>query len=291
MLRAMSIRFVVLDFDGTCTLVERVEKAFLDEYLTILAAANALQRDALAPLWKAAIDDVRAAAPEAGWTLLDVPSTAPAAADPYILSGEAALLLKRRGTISAIPGDAFKQAYGRHEAPFRPELEDVLEALVDKGLQVGFISNSERTVIAARLEKHLGGKLMEKIHVTGGAAKFKVAELPVGWAGDGAASRDRFEALPGAATGQGLRRPIYLRRGWYFDAMCTFWKSFGAGYSMTETLVVGDVWELDLAMPQALGATVHLIKRAEPYRPYAYELAAAPTASEDLTYLQGSPAT
>jgi hypothetical protein len=65
---------------------------------------------------------------------------------------------------------------------------------------------------------------------------------------------------------EGVARPVYLRRGSYFEALCA------TQFPLAETLVVGDIWELDLAMPAALGAHVHLIQRASPFETYAYEL-------------------
>jgi hypothetical protein len=62
-----------------------------------------------------------------------------------------------------------------------------------------------------------------------------------------------------------LDRPVYLRRGAYFEALCA------TTFPMEQTLVCGDIWELDLALPAALGAQVHLIERAAPFATYRYE--------------------
>jgi len=287
----MPIRYVVLDFDGTCTQVELVQAGFLDSYRGILETANGRAPGALAPAWQVALDEVRAASPGAGWTLFGVPSTAPAAADPYILAFEAATLLVRTRVITQLPVDAHARAYAANPAPWRPEAPKVLAQLASRGLKIGFISNSERTAISARLTDLLNAdrKLRGKIVVHGEAAKFKLQELPVGATGDAAPHRARFEQLDGAVRADGLARPIYLRRGAYFEALCGLWKDLGAkGYAISETLVCGDIWELDLAMPRALGAAVHLIRRAPPFDTYPYELAqlASPKdASKDLNGL------
>ena len=93
-----------------------------------------------------------------------------------------------------------------------------------------------------------------------------------------AAERARFEQLDGALRVDGLKRPIYLRRGSYFEAMCDVYNRFGDAdkpieNKLSETLVCGDIYELDLALPAALGAQVHLIERAEPFPLYDYERA------------------
>jgi phosphoglycolate phosphatase-like HAD superfamily hydrolase len=285
---AMELRYVVLDFDGTCTQIELVQAGFLDSYFTILEAGSGHPRGALRQAWDGAVAEVRAASPNAGWTLGGAPSTAPAAADPYILAGEAAALLQRRGAIRHVPTDAYARAYVANPAPWRPEVLEVLAALAQRGLKVGFISNSERFAIQMRLADLLNAdrRLRDKLVVHGDAAKFKLQEIPVGATGPGAAHRAHFEKLDGALRAPGVTRPIYLRRGSYFDALCGLWQDLGASdYPVAQTIVCGDIWELDLAMPCALGAAVHLIRRAPPFETYDYELAqlAAPhDASIDL---------
>jgi FMN phosphatase YigB (HAD superfamily) len=288
MLPPMALRYVVLDFDGTCTQIELIHASFLAGYRAILEDANGCARGALAQAWDAAIAQVRAASPNAGWTLAGVPSTAPAAADPYILAGEASALLERQRTIRQVPADAYLRAYAANPAPWRPEVPEVLAALIQRGLQVGFISNSERLGIQNRLTDllHADRTLRGHIVVHGDAAKYRLAELPIGATSPGAVYRTQFENLDGAVRAEGTTRPIYLRRGSYFEALCGLWHDLGAnGYAIAETLVCGDIWELDLAMPRALGAHVHLIRRAAPFETYPYELAqlAAPDdASWDL---------
>jgi phosphoglycolate phosphatase-like HAD superfamily hydrolase len=275
----MSLRYVVLDFDGTCTQIELVHAGFLAGYLAILEDANGCAPGALQPAWDAAMARVRAASPDAGWTLLGAPSTAPAAADPYILASEASALLQRDGAIRLIPPDAYARAYAANPAPWRPELPAVLAGLVARGLRVGFISNSDRLTIETRLTDLLNADraLRREIVVHGHAAKFTLRELPLGATGPSAAHRARFEALDGSVRAAGTVRPIYLRRGAYFDALCGLWRDLGApDYAIAQTLVCGDIWELDLAMPCALGAHVHLIRRAPPFDTYPYELAQLP---------------
>jgi phosphoglycolate phosphatase-like HAD superfamily hydrolase len=276
MLPPMPLRYVVLDFDGTCTQIELVQAGFLDSYRAVLEDASGCARGSLVQPWQAAIDQLRAASPGAGWTLAGVPSTAPAAADPYILASEAAALLERTRRLRVVPAEAYARAYAANPAPWRPEVPEVLAALVARGLRVGFISNSERTVIQNRLTDLLNADraLRGRIAVHGDAAKYRLAEIPVGAATRGAVHRARFERLDGAVRADGCPRPIYLRRGSYFEALCGLWRDLGAtDYAIADTLVCGDIWELDLAMPRALGAHVHLVRRAAPFDTYPYELA------------------
>ncbi|HEX3764871.1 MAG TPA: HAD family hydrolase [Kofleriaceae bacterium] len=288
----MALRYVVLDFDGTCTQIELVHAGFLADFRAILEDANGRARGALEAAWDAAVARVQAASPDAGWTLGGAPSTAPAAADPYILAGEASALLQRDGAIRLIPPDGYARAYAANPAPWRPEVPEVLAGLVARGLRVGFISNSDRLAIEMRLTDvlHADRALRRQIAVHGHAAKFTLSELPIGATGPAAAHRARFEALDGSVRTAGTVRPIYLRRGAYFDALCRLWQELGAAdYAIADTLVCGDIWELDLAMPRALGAHVHLVRRAPPFDTYPYELAQLPAddTSADLRGLLG----
>jgi phosphoglycolate phosphatase-like HAD superfamily hydrolase len=262
----MTIRYVVLDFDGTCTQVDRIQEAFLADY------RKAIHADEKA--WAGALETVRKASPTAGWTLMRTPSTAPAAADPYILASEAAALLARQHKIAQPTSDVFERCYTANVAPFRRELADVLAALAKKRINIGFISNTGRTKIMTRVGDLLGSNpsLRDRIHYGGGAEKYMLGELAIESTNP---HRARFEALPAAVTASTVNRPLYLRRGAYFDALCNFYQSFGdATFPIEKTLVCGDIWELDLAMPAVLGAQVHLVERAEPFPTYPYELAA-----------------
>jgi len=255
---AARIRHVIFDFDGTCTQVDKVQAKFLDDYRKAIAVDE--------KPWEAAKAKIVKASPNAGWNLMNAPSTAPAGADPYILAGEAAGLIFREKKLEA--PNVFAKVYEQNTAPFRPEMHDVIEALLKKKVKVAFISNSDATKISNRIQDlfHKTPHKKDQIQVFGGAQKFLVKELLVDSPAN-AAQRAQFDQLAPGVRIEGVARPIYLRRGAYFEALCA------TQFPLAETLVVGDIWELDLALPAALGAHVHLIQRAEPFPTYAYELA------------------
>ncbi len=284
----MPIRYVVLDFDGTCTQVEKVQQGFLDSYKEALTRAN---NRAIDTEWNAALKTVIAASPKAGWTLGGSPA-APAAADPYILAGEAAELLNRQMGLKLLPPDAFKPLYNLNAPQWRDEAKEVFKTLVARGLKVGIISNSASDSVQARVNALFedDAAFRAQLHVGGGAAKFKTRDVFFAPELPATAHRAHFDALPGCLEVPGLGRPVYLRRGAYFEALCAFWANFGEKqYAMKETLICGDIWELDLAMPRALGAHTHLITRAAPFGTCDYERAqmAPEDISADLTGLIG----
>ena len=295
----MGLTHVVLDFDGTSTLVEAAHERYLARYRELLVAGvkdakgDAIGRD-FAARWDEGVDAVTAASPEAGWVTQSRTPAAPAAADPFILSGEVVAWLERRwlevhpGRAVVVPPDAYKTAYADAEAPFRPELIEVLQAIVDQDVAVAFVSNSSEAAIAGRLDRHLRDHpaLRARIRVFGGAAKFMIRELD--WDEELPRSVTRpFRKLPVTWSTRRLARPIYLRRGAYYRTLLRVWGD-DPGLART-TLVVGDIFELDLALPAALGAHVHLVERAAPCSTYDYERALTRKAggkiSLDLTRL------
>jgi hypothetical protein len=265
----MSFRHAVLDFDGTCTRVEDAADAYVAEYVRIFEAEV---EAGVARHFHTALAAARKASPRAGWTFATT-EAAPAGADPYILAFEAMrIVVKKLGIKKPIPTSIHARANDVAQAPWREEMVDVLEAFREKKITIHFVSNSNTTKIARRLDDLLVGKpaLRKAITVIGDAGKFRVHELEADTSASPALCK-AFAQLPPASATSVDGRPIYLRRGSYFEALCGVW---GQKNLATQTLVCGDIWELDLAMPAALGAHVHLVKREAPYATYAYEKAA-----------------
>lgn len=277
----MPIKTLVLDFDGTCTDVPAIHQQFLDASFEYLSQKGWLTEKAA---WDDALAAVTAHSPEAGWTLGRTPS-APAAADPYILAGEAALYISRQEN-RPLPVDlnAYGYAYARAVAPFRPELLSVLKRADALGVKVHFVSNSSTTRIVGRLKELLAGEpdLDARIDKRGGAEKYVITELPWDDAKISPQVRDAFQALP-VVTGdpRPLRRPTYLRRGSYMRQLAEAWE--GDPSRAATTLVCGDIWELDLALPAALGCAVHLVERGAPYGTYDYEREATRAAGGSIS--------
>jgi hypothetical protein len=112
------------------------------------------------------------------------------------------------------------------------------------------VTNSDPRIVARRLAS-LACRGGEKVVVRGGAGKFSICA---------SASADaRFEALPEIVEWPEVGRPVLLRRGRYFDVLREIWDE--SATDPDSTLVVGDIFELDLAMPAMLGAHVHLLTR------------------------------
>jgi hypothetical protein len=263
----LPITQVVLDFDGTCTQIPKIHEHYLALFLKGLNDAGFTVSPAE---WQEAQATVRGHSPGAGWMLAGCPA-APVAPDPYILADEAGrLVLRLRKDARPLP-NINAQAYAATAAPWRDDALDTFSEIVERGARIIVVSNSSSAFISGRLAELLKPRqdLVGEITVQSDAGKFRICELS--WPDDGAISADgaaMFGGLPVAIEGL-LPRPIYLRRGAYFEAINR--ALAGDMGRLSSALFCGDIFEMDLAMPAALGARVHLLDRAEPFPTYAYE--------------------
>jgi len=250
----MAIACVVLDFDGTFTDVAAESAPFLQHFRQGLAAAVGAEVESA---WEEEVAALRAGADSLGWDL-GGRVVAPATADPYLTATCTAHRLMQRfgqGEDEArrceVVQKLYREAYAHSATAFKPEAKEVLEALVATGLPVTVVTNAHTDLVEKKLDQ-LAPKGREKLTVSGDARKF-LLDAPD-------APDARFSAVPETQTLDGvLRRPVYLRRGRYFEALKRVWETTGA--TPEQTLVAGDIYELDLALPAALGAHVQLVAR------------------------------
>jgi hypothetical protein len=193
------------------------------------------------------------------------------------------LILRRRRDRSLVPAEIHAKAYEASPARWREEALDTFATLIERGLRLHFVSNSSTAVITGRLNELLAhhSSLRDKISVQSDAGKFRICELE--WDEKlsplSSDARKRFGALPAAWNCGNLTnsigRPVYLRRGAYFNAISGVLR--GKFTLLPSTVFCGDIWEMDLPMPHALGANVHLVERAAPFKTYKYEKQAIAT--------------
>jgi FMN phosphatase YigB (HAD superfamily) len=245
----MGIDCIVLDFDGTFTDVERESRPFLEHYRAGLAG----RLGGLESRWEVAKRSVLEHPDEHGFRF-EGRIVAPSHADPFILATSIAhVLLEGDTSIDEDERDGllerlFRDAYASCDTVFRPEAEATLRAVRAHGAPVVVVTNSHTDHVRAKLARLPGG---EGLEVVGNARKFNLV--------DPDPTDARFEALDETLRVEGLARPVYLRRGHYYAILRDVWERTGA--RAETTLVVGDIFELDLAMPGRLGARIHLVSR------------------------------
>lgn len=250
----MGYRCIMLDFDGTFTDVEREAEPFVDSYRTALGQALGRKID---DEWNAAGSRIDAQPEGFGWQY-DGKVVAPAHADPYIRSTSIAQeIIDAQGDFSPqartdLLQRLYKENYEKSATYFRPEAREVVEALLLLDAPVFVVTNSHTESVQKKLDR-LAPRGLDKLKVFGDAKKYVIAPAET--------TDARFDALPEAQDVRGLERPVLLGRGKYFDVLASLWKSTGA--TPEETILCGDIFELDLAMPSALGVASHLVTRGK----------------------------
>lgn len=255
----MTVKCVVLDFDGTFTDVEEEARPFVPVFKRYIA--DLLGHAHVNKEWKQHEAAILAEPQKYGWEF-DGKIIAPATADPYLLCTNVAQHLFDDAHIlgdvmvrTAVCQALYKLAYSQHSGrAFKPEAKPTLEALVKTGLPIFVATNSDPKAVGEKLDA-LEFKGRERIVIHGDAMKY-VLETQAS-----APSDPRFEKVPATERIPGCSRPIYLRRSRYFDVLRKI--AAEAAAQLEEMLVCGDVYELDLALPAALGAQVHLVRRPD----------------------------
>jgi FMN phosphatase YigB (HAD superfamily) len=272
-----SIECIVLDFDGTFTRVDEEAVPFVEAFRRGLAEHLSPERVAG---WDEAARAVEAEPDRFGWEY-DGVIVAPSHADPYIgCTTIGQLLLAQEGLPpgrrTEILEEVYRRCYPLSLTVFREDAKMVVEALVASGVPVFVVTNSATEHVRAKIDV-LDPRGKDRLSVRGDARKFVIHEPD--------RAHPLFEALPERIEVAGLARPLWLRRGYYFEALRKIWEETGA--SPETTVVCGDIFELDLAMPARLGARVHLVARpgTPDYEWRAVRNTPGGSASHDLTGL------
>src|SRR5262245_57394731 len=248
----MSLRCIILDFDGTFTDVAAEAAPFATAFEADIA--DLLGKDT-SQSWAAKHSEIAAHPYRYGMQDGDK-IVVHANADAYVrfatiaqMLFDDAGILKDKDTRSAVIRALYLKAYKLTRTAFRPGARDTLATILHTGIPAFVVTNSHPDMVIEKI-KALFPECLDRIQVHGDAQKFTVAPPET--------ADPRFDALPEEKWLDGLiGRPIYLRRGKYFDVLRKIWMNTGA--TPEATLVCGDIFELDLAMPAELGAQIHLV--------------------------------
>lgn len=250
----------VYDFDGTCTVpTEAGEKAFLRAHAASLGQYLCRDLETVLAQYTEACARIAKNPDEYGW-VMNGRIVAPALVDALVAAKVCAqIILREAGQDPArLEGvlDGFYQAhYLKYESIFRPELVPVFTAHRDADEPFYVVTNSDDKKVAKRFEALGDQAAWIRAQVIGHARKFSFAE-------------EAPTDVPAHATFPGLARPILLRKPHYYGVLQQILATHGATWE--DLVVIGDIAELDLAMPVELGAQGRLI--VGPNTP-AYEIA------------------
>ncbi len=239
----MRKRKIVSDFDGTGTDVILESETFNPAYTELFSHEFHLPFHELERRIETAKDTINSDPGSYGWKDGEI-IIAPATADPYIYLQTAATLALEsmaENSASVLPRSewdsalvkVFREAYAKSGVFFRPFAKEYFQTLNAKS-DFAVVTNSSTNAVEAKLAMLLGAD--NGIKVLGGAKKFKLVP-------------EWYGALPTIRLA-GLKRPVYLRRRYYADILA----SLG-----DVTDVCGDIYELDLALPEFMGINTTLI--------------------------------
>lgn len=243
-MEAQPIRTVILDFDGTCTDVEQEAVGFLEGYKRDLA--RTVGEEHVTSGWDATEAEVLAQPARHGMVIGGHLVAPPV--DPYLLATAVGTLLAP-DLDDAETERLFKENYRFTTTAFKPEAREVVSALATADVAFYVVTNSDPVTVGRKLDE-LAPDGREAIRLHGNARKFLVSP-PTEYA-----DCARFATVPELLSVPNWARPIHPRRGHYHDALRAIWDATDT--APEETLVVGDVYELDLVLPALLGCRVHL---------------------------------
>ena len=275
----MKGRLFVADFDGALTLVEKEGAPFTPEYIRLLGILSGRRQDELQAAYDTSVAEIAADPGAYGWEV-DGQIVAPAMVDPYLR-----IMPFARSVLSALPPEVgaltslgvgrvidilYKSAYKATLKVPRPEAWRLLEAMA--GHPNAFVvTNSDTGAVQ--------GKIRAMNPLTEGVPSWvlTMVERTLGNAKKYLNNVDKMAAavtpeLAGTLASElvipRLNRPVLTARHLYYALLNEL--RVAAGLEWADIVVYGDIFELDLALPLALGATVILV--AGPYTP-DYEIA------------------
>jgi FMN phosphatase YigB (HAD superfamily) len=221
---------LVLDHDGTLTDVVKNYGLYREEYGRIFTTLTGTEPERLQELMEAARSKI-VTDPSRGWLNNGV-VVAPATADPYILhltifqeicDGLGMSVESRDNVLN----ECFKRAYATTPTTFREEIGTFLNNVQGR-YDTFVVTNAATDHVRNGLER-IG---FSNIPVIGDARKYVVDQS--------------WDGVPLLVQPDGFPRPVMLRRKDYSEVLA------GIGASPEDTTVVGDIYELDLALPDHL---------------------------------------
>ena len=243
-----SIDTLILDFDGTLTNIEKEAKPYVEGFCKCLGRELKLSQSEIETYWNEARAKILKTPEKYGWEL-DGIIVASATSDPimtcYPITDE---ILSKLGTNlseqerRALLAKLYLENYPKMSESFKEGVDEFLSEVWDlfEG-NVYVVTNSSPDKVEKKIS-HLHSD-HSRITIIGGAKKYVVV--------------NDWEAVPQTITISGLERQVYLRRQHYGNILDKIMKEQNTNAS--RITVIGDIWELDLALPQYLGMNIGFI--------------------------------
>ncbi len=258
---------LILDFDGTLTDVEREGIPFTAGYLRDLAEKTKTSFEEIRHLHDHFQAQILATPQDYNWMMNGL-AVAPAGVDPYLrIKPIATMILKHCGVHMDpmelqqwLTGPLYKKNYDLTLAHthFRPGAKEFMTVLWQRRTKVAIVTNSGAEAVIGKI-RSLGMEIADECDPqTGG-------EFFAWWRRRVHGSAKKYVAAAQMREGRnfefripGLDRPIYCARPHYLGLLSALIDKEKT--SIEQTLVVGDIFELDGALPLKLGCRVGLMR-------------------------------
>ncbi len=242
------IGLVVSDFDGTLTDVDKEAAPYTPGFQNSLARKLDLNLDHLVRMWNLGEEEIRKSPSKFGWFVNEI-IMASAYADPYQMGNAATtIILDKLGKVTDLTerqdllGELFKENYELTITCLRDGLDPFM-SIVKSLASLCIVTNSSPDKVQSKILTLPSNH--SDVPLYGFAKKYVPTPL--------------WERVPEKTRIQGLERDIYVRRGIYGDLLLRLMDE--KKLTPEEVLVIGDIYELDLVLPQFMGMKIGLLPR------------------------------
>lgn len=239
-----------MDFDGTLTDVDQEAGSAVDGWRTDIGNELGLSASEIERKWSGAQARIEAEPAKYGW-LMGSRIVAPAYADPLVMArtisdllfDEAEVYMNRPEREDILQNRFFKSNYGKMGTVFKDGADEFLRGLRDK-FAVCIVTNSGTSGVEKKVAQLPTDH--SAIPIRGDAKKYV---LDLNW-----------KDFPESVEREGYGRSLFLQRQKYgavlSDLMAT------RGLRPEQVTVVGDIYELDLLLPEYQRMNIVLTPRA-----------------------------
>lgn len=233
----MGVCLIVLDFDGTLTEIDKEAVPFVEGYKVDLAERLGIDKKRMETRWEEKKTLIGSNLSQYGW-LMDRKIVAPAYADPLIMSRTIAELLLKEPEFSAdessrneILDALFKRNYGKSSIAFKDDADRFLTELKNN-FWVYIVTNSGTEGVSKKIQQLPADHT--DVPIRGDAKKYVLVP--------------EWRDVPEQVEKEGFGRPLFLQRERYWNVLSHIMEE--RRLSAEQVAVVGDIYELDLLLPE-----------------------------------------
>jgi phosphoglycolate phosphatase-like HAD superfamily hydrolase len=270
---------LILDFDGTLTDVEVEGKPYVGGYLEHLALICARPIESITDLYNRFHAQLMRDPINHPWIMFGE-AVAPATVDPYLrmapisrmIFAECGIEMNDAAMQGVLSGLLYKLNYPKTKTAFAPNAARLCAEIMNHDFNAFIVTNSDTAPVTKKIRELAVDHGIDSALVTaqdseqdalgvqsGNTERFKKWWLPriYGDAKKYVVGSDPIDGIEPAMRLPNLHRPVLLWRPEYVRIL----RKLAAQCEITDwssVLVVGDIFELDLAVPLAMGAHVAL---------------------------------